>query len=221
MAFASIGLAQTQLRPRELLRNDPDETPRKLAEAIDRGSLQETVFYATELVQAGRPQLVINCINDPSDIAKQGLSMALAATKQYQALPPLIELYEQMLTTTVRGGDEGQIMRSETLQVVETGLVQLTGIAIDPKWTPAEKIVEFRKQIEGNNNKVPDRHNSGTKLTPAPLSSQQPQQEKATETKPTLPTSSKEPPSSTSWGTIVVLIVAACGLLWLLLKRRL
>lgn len=32
---------------------------------------------------------------------------------------------------------------------------------------------------------------------------------------------SKEPTSSTPWSIIVVLIVAACGLLWLLLKRRL
>ena len=30
----------------------------------------------------------------------------------------------------------------------------------------------------------------------------------------------KEPPSSTPWSLIVVLIVAVCGLLWLLLKRR-
>ena len=40
------------------------------------------------------------------------------------------------------------------------------------------------------------------------------------EPKPQATTSSKEPTSSTPWSIIVVLIVAAVGLLWLLLKRR-
>lgn len=42
---------------------------------------------------------------------------------------------------------------------------------------------------------------------------------KAPEAKPT-PTPSEDPASSTPWSIIVVLIVAALGLLWLLLKRR-
>jgi hypothetical protein len=43
---------------------------------------------------------------------------------------------------------------------------------------------------------------------------------KAPEAKPTVPTPRDEPTSSTPWSIIVVLIVAAVGLLWLLLKRR-
>lgn len=50
-----------------------------------------------------------------------------------------------------------------------------------------------------------------TSLTPSP--------KKTPSAKPA-PTPSKEPTSSTPWGIIVVLIVAALGLLWLLLKRR-
>lgn len=42
---------------------------------------------------------------------------------------------------------------------------------------------------------------------------------KAPEAKPTVPTPSKEPAFSTPRSIIVVLIVAACGLLWLVLKR--
>jgi hypothetical protein len=42
---------------------------------------------------------------------------------------------------------------------------------------------------------------------------------KAPQSKPT-PTPSEEATSSTPWSIIVVLIVAAAGLLWLLLKRR-
>jgi hypothetical protein len=37
---------------------------------------------------------------------------------------------------------------------------------------------------------------------------------------PILTTAHEEPASSTPWSIIVVLIMAACGLLWLLLKRR-
>lgn len=55
--------------------------------------------------------------------------------------------------------------------------------------------------------------NSSTGLTPAPPSRRQ------IEAKPTS-TPSEETTSSTPWSIIVVLIVAAIGLLWLLLKRR-
>lgn len=47
-----------------------------------------------------------------------------------------------------------------------------------------------------------------------------PAPKKAPEAKPTISTPSEEPTSSTPWSIIVVLIVAGCGLLWLLLKRR-
>jgi hypothetical protein len=43
--------------------------------------------------------------------------------------------------------------------------------------------------------------------------------QKAPEAKPT-PIPSEEPTSSTPWSIIVVLIVAATGLLWLLVKKR-
>jgi len=49
---------------------------------------------------------------------------------------------------------------------------------------------------------------------------QQTTPKKAPETNPTEPTPGEEPTSSTPWSIIVVLIVAALGLLWLLLKRR-
>lgn len=43
---------------------------------------------------------------------------------------------------------------------------------------------------------------------------------KAPEAKPAVPAPNEEPASSTPWSIIVGLIVAACGLLWLLLKSR-
>lgn len=47
-----------------------------------------------------------------------------------------------------------------------------------------------------------------------------PPTQKAPEAKPTVATPREEPTSSTPWSIIVALIVAALGLLWLLLKRR-
>lgn len=52
-----------------------------------------------------------------------------------------------------------------------------------------------------------------------PLPSLQPPAQKAFSSAP-VPTPSEEPASSTPWSIIVVLIVAATGLLWLLLKKR-
>lgn len=52
------------------------------------------------------------------------------------------------------------------------------------------------------------------------LAVQPPAPKKAREAKPAVPSPSENPASSTPWSIIVVLIVAATGLLWLLLKRR-
>jgi hypothetical protein len=49
---------------------------------------------------------------------------------------------------------------------------------------------------------------------------QPPAPEMAPEARPTTPTTNEEPTSSTPWSIIVVLIVAAAGLLWLLVKNR-
>lgn len=55
---------------------------------------------------------------------------------------------------------------------------------------------------------------------PKPRTKQPSAQKKAPETKPTTTPSSEEPTSSTPLRIIVVLIVAATGLLWLLVKKR-
>jgi hypothetical protein len=59
-----------------------------------------------------------------------------------------------------------------------------------------------------------------TTPAPKPPPVVQPPTPKAPEAKPTTSTPSEEPTSSTPWSIIVVLIVAAVGLLWLLLKGR-
>ena len=51
------------------------------------------------------------------------------------------------------------------------------------------------------------------------LATEAPPERAAPQAAPRLPTLSEEPPASTPWITIVMLIVAAVGLLWLLLKR--
>lgn len=64
----------------------------------------------------------------------------------------------------------------------------------------------------------PSPEDDGNSPDPAPQAGgRTPTESKA---KPTVPTPSEQPTSSTPWSIIVVMIVAACGLLWLLLKRR-
>jgi hypothetical protein len=61
--------------------------------------------------------------------------------------------------------------------------------------------------------------NDAASLNPPP-SVQSPAPKKEPEAKPIATTPSEESASSTPWSIVVVLIVAATGLLWLLLKRR-
>lgn len=68
--------------------------------------------------------------------------------------------------------------------------------------------------------KAPQVSGNQSQPTPTPPAVQQTTPKKAPETNPTEPTPGEEPTSSTPWSIIVVLIVAALGLLWLLLKRR-
>lgn len=58
-------------------------------------------------------------------------------------------------------------------------------------------------------------------IPPSPRLDVQPSaKDKAPEVGTAVATPNEEPASSTPWSIVVVLIVAACGLLWLLLKRR-
>lgn len=85
----------------------------------------------------------------------------------------------------------------------------------------------MRKRLSGN--LLPSEWHNASGVPPAGYEWIDPQTKKAwrfvgtarREAKllPTQP--NEEPPSSTPWSIIVVLIVAACGLLWLLFKRRL
>ena len=67
---------------------------------------------------------------------------------------------------------------------------------------------------------APESLSSDNGVTPTLQSTQLPTANKEHEAKPSTATLSEEPTSSTPWSIIVVLTVAAGGLLWLLLKRR-
>ena len=84
-----------------------------------------------------------------------------------------------------------------------------------------------REMIEDAVGKLKGSENTGKgstdeqQFTPVPVTSLNVERmPKAIEAKPTATTPSEEHASSTPWSIIVVLIVAATGLLWLLLKRR-
>ncbi len=80
-----------------------------------------------------------------------------------------------------------------------------------------ENMIALAKAAESSKANDPPKELAVPKPSPAV---QQPAPKKALEVKPTTATPSEEPTSSTPWSIIVVLIVAACGLLWLALKRR-
>lgn len=84
-------------------------------------------------------------------------------------------------------------------------------------------VTEYRKSLLMSLEARTPESESTTPQTPTakPPSVVQPTApKKALEAKPMTSTPSEEPISSTPWSIIVVLIVVACGLLWLLLKRR-
>lgn len=80
------------------------------------------------------------------------------------------------------------------------------------------KMTVQRLQKQGESS--PKANPSAANSTQAPSLVQPTAPKKAPSTAPALSTPSEEPASSTSWSLIVVLIVAALGLLWLLVKLR-
>ncbi|MBL9114251.1 MAG: hypothetical protein JNJ83_04540 [Verrucomicrobiaceae bacterium] len=92
-------------------------------------------------------------------------------------------------------------------------------VAVKKKWG----IIEGDSSSVGKHQGLiptPSDKNASAIRSPAPLFIQSLPGKRPPETAPTVPTSIEEPPSSTRWSIIVVLIVAATGLLWLLLKNR-
>jgi len=92
------------------------------------------------------------------------------------------------------------------------------------------EVLEIDKAYEESLKKAAELRNRLTKLAeqsaqdqiPAKMEARSPSSKsvKVSETKPTAATPSEEPTSSTPWSVIAILIVAAIGLLWLLLKNR-
>lgn len=78
-----------------------------------------------------------------------------------------------------------------------------------------ERAFEFQRWKHPDQSKAKE-----TSSTPKSLADTLQAPTKAPEAKPTSPTPYEEPTSSTPWSTIVLLMVAATGLLWLLAKNR-
>lgn len=86
-----------------------------------------------------------------------------------------------------------------------------------------ENIVKIQHLLSSSELNVDSSDTTATKALPArshPAISLPKTSEKTPKAKSATPAPSEERPGSTPWSIIVVLIVAACGLLWLLLKRR-
>lgn len=135
------------------------------------------------------------------------------------------QLLKKSLSTVGTAAD-GIKWEGETQAEVEHWLKALTkAILNDQKCSDAQRGAAMRLQsifsapTSSATPFVSDQESVAEPRPNPPPSVQPPAPKKASEAKPTTPPS-EAPTSSTPWSIIVVLIVAASGLLWLLLKRR-
>ena len=116
------------------------------------------------------------------------------------------------------------VVPGEDLVDIEAAPAEYRTLVADGNPDMVGRITHLAEQVAALTEAPTDPHQSGSSTTsqssgPDIKQSQPPAPKQAPEAKPS-PTPSEEPASSTPWAIIVVLIVAALGLLWLLLKRR-
>lgn len=113
--------------------------------------------------------------------------------------------------------------RDQSFAAVELWAKELDGDAARQEDYDGEKWPtpnSWNKSHETSPTSAPNTRSAPTPIPPPVVQQPTPTPKKAPEPKPTQSTPNDEPASSTPWRIIVVLVVAAIGLLWLLLKRR-
>lgn len=193
----------------KLVSADPNlalEAVKEAKESGDLKTLRLALFYPATSVQIP---------------ATKGLIEKLQTTNA-EVEAEVLGVMEYENARLIQGGSEADIAHQELMMSLAKALEAASGSQI---LLPAQADeADFRAVIEKH------KHTQRTTTGAAPNQSQsktatsaviqQPKSERAPDVKPTFPTPIEEPPSSTPWSIIVVLIVAALGLLWLLLKRR-
>jgi hypothetical protein len=178
---------------------------KKLAHSTDK-SLRDAVASPDALALSPAPSIEVlkECLLS----AEGRLPVSLANPEASQ--PSIDEFASRLSTLTTFASD---VQRAEVTPIVERFLARYDNPKFKEYYGP-----KLQKMLQGGATKL--HWLNASKGRPSSQGSEMPAATKALESKPTMPTPSEEPTSSTPWSIIVALIVAAGGLLWLLLKRR-
>ncbi len=176
---------------------------KKLAHSTDK-SLRDAVASPDALALSPAPSIEVlkECLLS----AEARLPVSLANPEASQ---PLIDEFTSRVSTLTTFASKEQ--RAEIAPIVERFLTRYDNPKFKEYYGP-----KLEKMLQGGATKL--HWLNANKGQSSSRGSEAPAAPKAHEMKPSTP--SEEPTSSTPWSIIVVLIVAATGLLWLLLKKR-
>ncbi len=176
---------------------------KRLAHSTDK-SLRDAVASPDALALSPSPSIEVlkECLLS----AEERLPVSLANPEASQ--PSIDEFASRVSTLTTFASDE---QRAEIGPVVERFLARYDNPKFKEYYGP-----RLQKMLQGGATKL--HWLNANKGQSSPQGSEAQAAPKAHEPKTATP--SKEPASSTPWSVIVVLIVAATGLLWLLVKNR-
>lgn len=198
--------AKTHLGPpwNELKALPPNRQMILLQAGIEQRTGQDYLDFATAVVQGVADGVLskqhAQMVLSPAASDKEGfLAVNFGDEKLAAALRQLIRLYTDA---------------PERVAFIEK---VLSGKARDEylKWSSLQGVQPIQPvaDLSATSQKQSPSISTNGQITPSPS-------RKSADPKPAVSTPSEEPASSTPWSIIVVLIVAAIGLLWLLLKNR-
>jgi hypothetical protein len=196
--------------PQRLLRSDP---------AVKEGGFRAAAHL--DLIRRGdaATPILLTLAQELAETPFESSLLGIIDTLQSVQLEPFLEYSRNLLRTRTKSSQiviaAGLLGRHGTDQ----DLLLLEQVAAARPYfaqTIRKEAKALKAHLEGEGARA---GSPATKLN-APPSVQTQTPKKSPEAKPAPPTPSEEPTSSTPWSIIVVLIVAAIGLLWLLVKNR-
>jgi hypothetical protein len=148
--YVSSVKADDEMKTRENLRlvsGESQKTSEALLVAIEQGSRDAIKQHMKELIDFKKVDLVVSLLDDPSDVVKQEAAQSLSNVKSKKVANTLVVAMSK-LHVSVRGGDEAQILRSETKKAFKEALVNITETKIDERWTEGETMRHLEKAVK-------------------------------------------------------------------------
>lgn len=181
------------------------------ADLINRGNKATPLLlklFEIHPLQQFREDLLTNVENFPGIDIAPFLSVARAYWREHQLQTPPRTCYAIARLLSRHGAMEDKSILAD----MKKHPTKEVGFVIEPD------IERMTKRLNGT--LKPTEWHDKFGRPPKGYDWPQPNMTKIPEAKPALSPPSEEPASSTPWSIVVVLIVAALGLLWLVLKRR-